>query len=41
MLAAVIRETRADAPDLWRRYFTIIADGLASRSHRLPEAGPG
>jgi AcrR family transcriptional regulator len=39
MLAAVIRETRADAPDLWRRYFAIIADGLASRSHRLPQAG--
>ena len=38
MLAAVIRETRADAPDLWRRYFAIIADGLACRGRRLPQA---
>jgi len=31
MLAAVVRETHADAPDLWRRYFTMIVDGLAAQ----------
>ena len=40
MLTAVIQETRADTPDLWRRYLAIITDGLASRSHRPPEARP-
>jgi AcrR family transcriptional regulator len=30
MLAAVIQETYATSPDLWRRSFTIIVDGLAS-----------
>lgn len=30
MLAAVGRETRSHSPDLWRRYFTIIVDGLAN-----------
>ena len=31
MLAAVINESHATAPDLWRRYFVMIVDGLASR----------
>jgi hypothetical protein len=30
MLAAVVRETHALSPDLWRRYFVMIVDGLAS-----------
>jgi len=31
MLAAVVNETHAVSPDLWRRYFAIIVDGLASK----------
>jgi len=31
MLAAVVRETQAVSPDLWRRYFAIIVDGLATK----------
>lgn len=31
MLAAVIRETPPDAPELWRRAFGLIVDGLVSR----------
>src|SRR5215213_1420251 len=31
MLAAVVHETHAVSPDLWRRYFVMIVDGLASR----------
>src|SRR5215213_715255 len=30
MLAAVVHETHAVSPDLWRRYFVMIVDGLAS-----------
>ena len=30
MLAAVVHETHGVAPELWRRYFTLIVDGLAS-----------
>jgi AcrR family transcriptional regulator len=32
MLAAVIRSSPADSPELWRRYFRFIVDGLAERS---------
>jgi AcrR family transcriptional regulator len=34
MLSAVIQETYAMSPDLWRRYFTIVVDGLASERSR-------
>jgi AcrR family transcriptional regulator len=37
MLAAVVNETRDDAPDLWRRYFTMIVDGLAANRSRPTE----
>jgi AcrR family transcriptional regulator len=30
MLSAVVRETQAVSPDLWRRYFAFIVDGLAN-----------
>jgi hypothetical protein len=30
MVAAAVRETHAVSPDLWRRYFGLIVDGLAS-----------
>ncbi len=30
MLAAAVHETHALSPDLWRRYFTMIVDGLAA-----------
>jgi hypothetical protein len=30
MLAAVVRETQAASPDLWRCYLGIIVDGLAN-----------
>jgi AcrR family transcriptional regulator len=30
MVAAAVRETHAISPDLWRRYFGLIVDGLAS-----------
>ena len=30
MLAAVVHQTHAVSPDLWRRYFVMIIDGLAS-----------
>jgi AcrR family transcriptional regulator len=31
MLAAVAEETHETSPDLWRRYFVFIADGLAAK----------
>jgi AcrR family transcriptional regulator len=45
MLAAVIQETYATSPDLWRRSFRIIVDGLASERPRpspmpVPPAAP-
>jgi hypothetical protein len=32
MLAAVIRETHDQSPELWRRYFRLIIDGLAQQA---------
>lgn len=41
MLAGVIRETRAASPDLWRRYFALIVDGLVtSRAAPTPTTIP-
>jgi AcrR family transcriptional regulator len=34
MLVAVIRDTEDRRPDLWRRYFTLILDGLSSQAQR-------
>ena len=31
MLAAVIERTQTLSPDLWRRYFVMIVDGVQSR----------
>lgn len=43
MLSAVAHETHSLTPDLWRRYFVIIVDGLAnkrSKATKLPIAPP-
>jgi hypothetical protein len=37
MLTAVAREAHAGSPELWRRYFAILVDGLAS-SRPAPSA---
>lgn len=39
MLAAVITQAGDTSPDLWRRYFVMIVDGLASRRSSATEAG--
>jgi hypothetical protein len=40
MLSAVVRETHDVSPDLWRRYFGFIVDGLATNAER-PSIRPG
>jgi AcrR family transcriptional regulator len=32
MLAAVVRETHAEDPELWRRYFALVLSGLAAQA---------
>ena len=39
MLAAVVQETHASAPDLWRRYLVMIVDGLVA-DRPAPTANP-
>jgi AcrR family transcriptional regulator len=39
MLAAVVRETHALSPELWRRYFAMIVDGLASKRSSPSDTG--
>ena len=39
MLAAVVRETHALSPDLWRRYFVMIVDGLVSKRSSASRTG--
>jgi AcrR family transcriptional regulator len=39
MVAAAVRETSALSPDLWRRYFGLIVDGLASRRSATTDTG--
>jgi AcrR family transcriptional regulator len=44
MFGAVVQETDETSPDLWRRYFTIIVDGLASQRScptPMPVPAPG
>lgn len=40
MLAAVLDETHGVAPQLWRRYFVMIVDGLASARTRPTSTAP-
>jgi hypothetical protein len=35
MLAAIIERTHGVSPDLWRRYFTIIIDGLQTERRAI------
>jgi AcrR family transcriptional regulator len=39
MVAAAVRETCALSPDLWRRYFGLIVDGLASKRSSTTDTG--
>jgi AcrR family transcriptional regulator len=39
MVAAAVRETSALSPDLWRRYFGLIVDGLASKRSSATDTG--
>jgi AcrR family transcriptional regulator len=41
MIAAVPRDTRTLSPELWRRYFGLIVDGLASKRSTITETGIG
>lgn len=41
MVAAAVRETCALSPELWRRYFGLIVDGLASKRSTITETGIG
>lgn len=39
MVAAAVRETCALSPELWRRYFGLIVDGLASKRSSTTDTG--
>jgi AcrR family transcriptional regulator len=39
MLAAVGRETQGSSPELWKRYFAIVVDGLSSSRSSITETG--
>lgn len=39
MVAAAVRETSALSPDLWRRYFGLVVDGLASKRSSTTDTG--
>jgi AcrR family transcriptional regulator len=41
MVAAIHRETHGRPPELWRRYFALIVDGLASTRTSITDTGVG
>lgn len=41
MIAAACREADATSPELWRRYFAFLVDGLSSTRSTITETGVG